>query len=122
MVAQGEALALLGEDEVPVLTRDGERPRPCQPRLLGQQAVIVRVRVEHELPAVTDELTLAEEVILKGGVLDETDVVLTDVEEDPHVKGEAEDPLELVGLGGDLHDQVRHASVQGLAHHAQGVS
>ena len=44
-----------------------------------------------------------------------------EIEEGSHVEGQAVDAVDLVGLGGDLHHQVSHAVVRGLAHHAERV-
>ncbi len=54
-------------------------------------------------------------------MFDVADVVGGDVEEGSHVEGQAVDAVDLVGLGGDLHHQVSHAVVRGLAHHAERV-
>ena len=82
---------------------------------------MVAVGAEHQRTAVGDQPALATEVVFEGGVFDVADVVGGDVEEGSHVEGQAVDAVDLVGLGGDLHHQVSHAVVRGLAHHAERV-
>ena len=90
-------------------------------RGLHQQTVVVAGGIQHERLAVGDDLTLAIEVILERRVLDVTDVVGGDVQECSDIEGQAVHAVDLVGLGGDLHNQVTHAMVDGLAHHPERI-
>ena len=89
--------------------------------ILHEQITVIAVGAEHQRTAVGDQPALATEVVFEGGVFDVADVVGGDVEEDSHVEGQAVDAVDLVGLGGDLHHQVSHAVIRGLAHHAERV-
>ena len=65
--------------------------------------------------AVLHQLQLAGKIVLKVGVLQRADVVLSDVEEHPQVKIDPIHPVQLVRLGGNLHRQKGQAAVPGSA-------
>ena len=67
---------------------------------------VVRLSVGQADPALAEELALAGDILPHVGVLPGADVILLQVGEDAVVKGEAGDPIQLHGLGGDLHDHI----------------
>ena len=78
-------------------------------------------RAKHQRVAVAHDLALAIQVILERRMLDRADMVGGDVQERGHVERQPVHALDLVRLRGDLHDEVLHAVVSGLSHHAESV-
>ena len=97
---------------------DGNAGMTCVlPDEVGARAI----GTQYEGTAVLDDLTLAVEIILERRMLDRADMVRADVEERGHVECETEHAVHLVGLRGDLHDEIFHAVINGLAHHAERI-
>ena len=73
-----------------------------------------RLPADHGPAAVFQQLELALQILLHGGVLLGGDVVLTEVQEHPDVEVLAIDPLHLIRLAGYLGGHIRQAVIPGL--------
>ena len=61
------------------------------------------------------------EVVFKGWMLNRTNMVRTDIEEDTNIKSEAVDSLHQVGLTRNFHNQVASSIINCLRHHIKEV-
>ena len=89
--------------------------------LLSQNLKMIHATIDDNSSAIVHQESFVVEVVFKSWMLNRADMVRADIEEDPHIKGQAVDSLFKIGLAGDFHDEMGTTIGYSLSHHLKEV-
>ena len=89
--------------------------------LLGHHFEMVHVSIDHNRFAISHQQTLVVEIILKGRMLNRSNMVWADVEKSAHIKAQTLNSVNKISLTRHLHDEMGHAVVYRCRHHFEEV-